>query len=162
MKKERLQFDFEVYDSIKELTVEDQLLLNKAIEATGIAYAPYSFFKVGAAARMKNGEYVLGANQENASFPAGLCAERVALASASTLYPGIPIDTLAISYIPATGSGNRPISPCGICRQSLQEFSFRTGSPIRLILGGARGEIYILPDAAALLPLAFTSEELRS
>ena len=162
MKKERLQFDYEVYDSIKELNLEDALLLKRAMEAIGTAYAPYSLFKVGAAAKMKNGQYVIGSNQENASFPAGLCAERVTMASASALYPGIAIDTLAISYLSAAGSGAQPISPCGICRQSLQEFTFRTGYPIRLILGGMEGEIYILPDAEALLPLAFTSQELKS
>ena len=91
---------------------------------------------------MTNGQIVTGANQENASFPAGLCAERVLLAAASSLYPGMPIDTLAVSYDNEQGPSDRPISPCGICRQSLQEFEQSTGRPVRLIMGGQDGKIY--------------------
>lgn len=161
MQKKEYGFSYEVYDSIEELTGGDAQLLNEAQAATQKAYAPYSHFRVGAAAKLANGQLVTGANQENASFPAGLCAEGVLLATASTLHPGTPIDTLAISYHNETGPSDRPISPCGICRQSLQEFEQRTGRPVRIILGGREGKIYIIPRSGLLLPFAFTSDELK-
>lgn len=161
MKKDEYSFSFEVYDSIEELPEEDAWLLNEAREVTQHAYAPYSHFHVGAVAKLSNGEIVAGSNQENASFPVGLCAERVLLASASSLYPKVPIESMAISYQAANGDSDHPISPCGICRQSLQEFEMRVKHPIRLILGGMEGKIYVIPKASSLLPLAFTSEELK-
>jgi len=161
MKNEKHQFSYEVYDSVEELDRGDASLLNKAKAATKDAYAPYSHFRVGAAASLQNGQIVTGTNQENASFPAGICAERTLLSTASSLYPGISIDTLAISYDNANGPSDRPISPCGICRQSLQEFEQRTGRPVRLILGGREGKIYIIPQAGLLLPFAFTGDELK-
>src|SRR6266852_5256373 len=131
MQKKEYTFSFEVYDSDQELSSTDASLLKEARLATQKAYAPYSHFRVGAAARLLNGEIVSGANQENAAFPAGLCAEGVLLATASSLYPGIGIDTLAVSYVNDRGTSDRPISPCGICRQSLQEFEQRTAHPVR-------------------------------
>jgi cytidine deaminase len=161
MKKDEFKFSFDVYDSIEELTEEDAWLLNEAREVTEHAYAPYSHFQVGAVAKLTNGEIVAGSNQENASFPVGLCAERVLLASASSLYPGMAIESMAISYQTANGDSDHPISPCGICRQSLQEFESRVNHPIRLILGGMEGKVYVIPKASILLPLAFTSEQLK-
>lgn len=155
MKKESYQFDFDAYDRVEELSDDDASLFRLAQQATAIAYAPYSSFHVGAAARLRNGEMVTGGNQENASFPAGLCAEGVAMAVAAARFPGVPIDTMAISYRSEKGPSDHPVAPCGICRQSLQEFRQRTGVPIRLIMGGASGRIIIVPDASALLPFAF-------
>ena len=161
MKKELFQFQFEVYHSIDDLSQEDASLLKKARATTSEAYAPYSNFRVGAIAKLINGKTITGANHENASFPVGLCAERVVLASAFSQYPGVPIDTIAISYQPSNGRGDHPIAPCGICRQSLQELEEKTGNPIRLILGGMQGSIYIIPKAGMLLPLAFTQQEFK-
>ncbi|OQP56973.1 cytidine deaminase [Niastella vici] len=161
MKKDEYSFSFEVYDSINELSEQDAWLLNEAREVTELAYAPYSHFHVGAVAKLANGEIVAGSNQENASFPVGLCAERVLLASASSLYPKVPIESLAISYQAGNGDSDHPISPCGICRQSLQEYEMRVKHPIRLILGGMEGKVYVIPSASSLLPLAFTSDELK-
>jgi cytidine deaminase len=127
MQRNEFTFSFEVYDNAEELATEDALLLNRAKTVTQHAYAPYSHFRVGAAARLQNGEIITGTNQENASFPAGICAERTLLSAASALYPGMPINTLAISYDNEHGPSDKPISPCGICRQSLQEFEQRTG-----------------------------------
>ena len=160
MKKDRRCFSFDVYESWIDLPAEEAGLLNKAREAVHTAYAPYSGFKVGAAALLANGAIIMGANQENASFPAGLCAERTVLAMAGAAYPDMAIVKLAISYQPSSGPSDRPIAPCGICRQSLQEFSQRTDSPILLILAGMEGKAYIVPDAADLLPLAFTQDAL--
>lgn len=161
MKENKFEFSYKVYDSIDELPEEQQWLLNEAREVTEQAYAPYSHFQVGAIAKLSNGEIVAGTNQENASFPVGLCAERVLLASISSLFPKIPIETIAISYKSDTQVSDHPISPCGICRQSLQEFESRVGKPVQLILGGISGPVYVIEGASKLLPLAFTSDELK-
>ena len=160
MKESKFEFNYKVYENIAELPEEQQWLLNEAREVTSNAYAPYSKFQVGAVARMANGEIIAGSNQENASFPVGLCAERVLLASISSLFPRIPIDTIAISYKSENHKSDHPISPCGICRQSLQEFEGRVKHPVQLILGGMEGPVYVIDSASRLLPLAFTSEEL--
>ena len=161
MKESKFEFNYKVYENISELPEEQQWLLNEAREVTSNAYAPYSKFQVGAVAKMANGEIVAGSNQENASFPVGLCAERVLLASISSLFPKVPIDTIAISYKSEHQKSDHPISPCGICRQSLQEFEGRVNHPVQLILGGMEGPVYVIDSASRLLPLAFTSEELR-
>jgi cytidine deaminase len=161
MKKSTEQFQYEVYDSIQELKQEDAWLLNEAREVAQQAYAPYSRFQVGAVATLANGEIVAGANQENASYPLGLCAERVLLASASSLYPQVPIVSIAISYANHNGESDHPVSPCGICRQSLLEFEKKMNQPIRLILGGLEGRVFIIPKAGLLLPLSFTSDDMK-
>jgi cytidine deaminase len=161
MKENKYEFNYRVYDSIEELPEQQQWLLNEAREVTAQAYAPYSKFQVGAVAKMANGEIVAGSNQENASFPVGLCAERVLLASISSLFPKVPIESIAISYKSEHQKSDHPISPCGICRQSLQEFESRVSHPVQLILGGMSGPVYVIDSASRLLPLAFTSEELR-
>lgn len=160
MQHKEYRFTYEEYTSDAELETADQHLLDKAREVTSHAYAPYSHFRVGAAARLNNGQIVTGTNQENASFPVGICAERVLLSAASSLYPDIPIRAIAISYFNEQGPAKQPVSPCGICRQSLQEFETRTGQPIRLILGGQTGPVYVIPQSASLLPIAFVADDL--
>jgi cytidine deaminase len=161
MQETKFEFNYKVYKGIEELPEEQQWLLNEAREVTSQAYAPYSNFQVGAVAKLVNGEIVTGSNQENASFPVGLCAERVLLASISSLFPKVPIESIAISYKSEHQKSDHPISPCGICRQSLQEFETRVNKPVQLILGGMSGPVYVIDSASRLLPLAFTSEELR-
>src|SRR5687767_2448844 len=124
------------YDSIEELNEDDAWLLSEARAATQFAYAPYSNFNVGAVARLTNGEMVTGTNQENASYPAGICAERVLLSSVASQYPSVAVETIAISYNNMKGKSDTPVSPCGICRQSLAEYQQRTQKPIRIILSG--------------------------
>ena len=160
MKKNEYKFSYEVYDSIDGLDAEDAFLLQEARKMTQRAWAPYSRFRVGAVARLANGQLVIGANQENASYPAGICAESVLLTSAGVSYPGEAIKTLAVSYEGDGIASDHPISPCGICRQRLQEFEQRTQHPVRLILAGKTGKIYVIPTAGMLLPLAFNGNEL--
>lgn len=160
MTKEDFAFSFEVYGSIEELSESDYALLNEARRATKQAYAPYSHFRVGAVAQLENDEIITGRNQENASFPVGLCAERVTLATAASLYPEVPIKTMAISYNNENGDSNHPISPCGICRQSLLEYEIKSKHPIRIIMGGLQGKVYVVEKAEMLLPLSFTAKEL--
>ena len=160
MKENRIEISYKVFDDINELTKEDAWLLNEAREVTKQAYAPYSNFYVGASAKLVNGEIVAGTNQENASYPVGICAERVLLGNAATLYPGVSIDTMAISYESKQVKSDHPISPCGMCRQALLEYESRTENPIRLILAGQEGKIYIVETVSFLLPFAFTGKEL--
>lgn len=161
MNHQQYKLNYEVYADAGQLTEADAVLLKRAREATHLAYAPYSQFNVGAIARLVNGATVMGTNQENASFPVGICAERVLLSAAATLHPGIAIESIAISYDNTKGESNHPISPCGICRQSLLEYETRVKQPIRLILGGLEGKVYVIPHAGSLLPLSFTSEDMR-
>jgi cytidine deaminase len=161
--KQEHSFDFEVYNDINELNNEDAALLEEARKTTQKAYAPYSSFLVGAAALFNNGQKVYGTNQENASYPVGICAERVLLASASMLQTDEPIKTIAISYnnLSRTGGSDRPISPCGMCRQSLAEYEERTKQPMRLILSGMEGKVMVIDSAAQLLPFSFGSESMK-
>src|SRR5687767_6770506 len=110
MKKEKIELNYLAYHDIRELNQLDEWLLSEAREITKQAYAPYSNFNVGAVAKLANGEVVSGTNQENASFSAGLCAERVLLATASTLYPKVPIEAMAISYFNNKGSSDQPVT----------------------------------------------------
>lgn len=160
MEKKEISITYEVYENADALNADDAKLLELARIETKNAYAPYSNFLVGAAAKLKNGKFVSGTNQENASYPAGICAERVLLSAASSLYPGVAIDTLAISYQGLGKKSDHPVAPCGICRQSLVEFEQRFLSPVRLILGGMEGEIFIFSQAKDLLPLEFSGENL--
>lgn len=157
---EEFKFNIRSYDSIDELNEEDSQLLTEARNVTKYAYAPYSKFRVGAFARLINGQTLSGTNQENASYPAGICAERTLLSTASSLFPGIGIKTIAISYDNTRGRSNKPISPCGICRQSLIEFQERTNTIIRLILSGLEGKVLVIENAANLLPLVFGANDI--
>ena len=161
MKQEKLEFTYSVFDNINELNDTDEWLLSEAREMTKQAYAPYSNFHVGAVAKLANGEVVHGTNQENASFPAGTCAERVLLGTAATMYPGVPIEMMAISYEGKNGKNNEPLSPCGVCRQYLHEYEQRVKQPIRVIFGGMSGPVIILNKASDLLPMAFTGKALK-
>lgn len=161
MVKKDFHFAVEVYNSAEELTPVDASLLSAARSVTTQAYAPYSNFLVGAVGILANGKTIIGTNQENASYPVGICAERVLLSSAASQYPGIPIQTIAISYHNLKGESGRPVSPCGICRQSLSEYQQRMQQPIRLILSGLTGEVYIVERADHLLPLSFSNEDFQ-
>jgi cytidine deaminase len=161
MQENKFEFSYAVYNDISELNEKDAWLLNEARTITEQAYAPYSNFHVGAVAMLANGEVVAGTNQENASYPVGICAERVLLGSAATAYPGVAIETLAISYNSDNIKSDHPISPCGMCRQALLEYEKRVNNPIRLILAGMEGKIQVIKTASLLLPFAFTSDELK-
>ena len=161
MKEQHAGFNFLEYDSINELNDADKLLLEEAARTTAHAYAPYSNFHVGAAAKLSNGEIVRGTNQENASYPAGLCAERVLLSTAASLFPNTAVETIAISCKNQKGENNHPVAPCGICRQSLIEHEARFNNSIRLILGGTEGKVYVISSVKLLLPLSFTGDDLK-
>lgn len=161
MIKETYQFGYSVYESSEELSSDDKELLDKARTITTKAYAPYSNFQVGAVALLKNQEIVSGTNQENASYPVGICAERTLLSSAAMLYTDVPIETMAIAYHNLNGKSDKPVSPCGMCRQALHEFGKRTKHPIRLILSGMKGKVFVIEQSDNLLPLSFNGDDLK-
>jgi cytidine deaminase len=161
MQKEEVRFGFEVYESSNDLMPADQELIEVARKTTEKAYAPYSNFLVAAIAKLKNGETISGTNQENASYPVGICAERVLLSSAAMLHTNVPIETMAIAYHNLNGKSNHPISPCGMCRQYISEYENRMKQPIRLILSGMNGKVIIVEKASQLLPLSFGGEDLK-
>lgn len=159
MNERTLSISYWEFASIGELQPNDILLLEKAREVSLKAWSPYSGFKVGAALQLTNGIVVTGNNQENAAYPSGLCAERVALFSANALYPDQPVTTLAISASNAKGLVSQPIKPCGACCQSLIESETRFKHPIRVLLDG-REAILLIQGITSLLPFSFNSSVL--
>ncbi|MBI1288291.1 MAG: cytidine deaminase [Flavobacteriales bacterium] len=145
-----------------ELNAADAELLKLAEDASKNAYAPYSQFYVGAALRLESGTTVLGTNQENVAYPSGLCAERVAIFSASTNYPNERIETMAITVNTAKSAIVNPLSPCGNCRQVIMEYQHKQQSPIRLILASQSDKVWIFEDAASLLPFGFEADYLKN
>jgi cytidine deaminase len=143
------------------LSVENQKLLKSAQEASKLAYAPYSKFHVGAAAMLSNGEMVTASNKENASFPAGICAERNLLNYISDHYLGQKIIALAVSANPVEFELNEPVSPCGICRQVMCESERLQNQPYQILLGATSGTVLIFNSAASLLPFHFYLKELK-
>lgn len=137
-----------------ELSEEEKNLIEAACTATQRSYAPYSRFYVGAAIRLANDVVVTGTNQENAAYPSGLCAERTALFYANSEYPDQAVRAIAISARTDEGFTEKPITPCGACRQVLLETENRYGSHIRIYLYGTR-EILVIESAGSLLPLSF-------
>lgn len=139
-----------------ELTDGERSLVSQAIAATARSYAPYSKFRVGAAILLKNGVTLMGCNQENAAFPAGICAERSALFAAGVQYPDEPVEMIAIAARNEQGDLlQEPVTPCGLCRQVLIETETRFRHPVRILLYGQR-HVYILDGIRQLMPLSFT------
>lgn len=155
--KRKFSFEVLVYDGIQEVSSTDALLLNKAIAARENAYAPYSEFKVGAAVLLDNGEIVIGNNQENASYPSGLCAERVAIFYAGAKFPDVKIKAIAISAASAKHTVRTPAAPCGNCRQAISEYEFKQKEPIKLLLMGEVGQVMQCNSVEDILPLGFNS-----
>ncbi len=147
--------------SFEELPEAYQQLIERAKAQTAQAYAPYSQFQVGAAVLLDNGETIGGTNQENAAYPSGLCAERVAMFSANSQYPNVGVKAIAIAAYTNGSFLPMPIAPCGSCRQVLLETENRYGKSIDVILYGEK-EIYLLKKVANLLPVSFSKDSLFS
>lgn len=147
--------------TLDELSPEEQELVQRAKQATQGAYAKYSHFKVGAALRLQDGQIIMGANQENAAFPSGLCAERTAIFAAQANHPNQPVVQLAVTACNENGPLQQPVTPCGACRQVLIEVENRYGKPMEVLLCGEK-TIYRLPSAHSLMPLSFHDEQLHA
>jgi cytidine deaminase len=155
MKTVTESFDYKVYASMDELSLADKELMSKAIEQLDKAYAPYSNFHVGAAARLIDNDIFIGSNQENASYPLCMCGERVALYSAGATKPNVAVESLAITIKNQNMIIDKPVSPCGACRQVISEYEFRHKHAIRILLKSDSPEVYELKSVADILPLGF-------
>lgn len=160
MKKIEFSASAIIYKDISELSTDDKILMEKAIEIRKTAYAPYSKFSVGAALLLENNEIVLGNNQESAAYPSGMCAERVAIWKAGSSFPGIKIKKLAISAASLISKVDKPVGPCGACRQTLSEYEINQKQPFPVIFMGEVGEIVKTESLLSLLPFSFDSSYL--
>ncbi len=161
MKKKEFKIVVTEFSGAEELPEKDRQLLQEAAKSAEKSYAPYSEFHVGAAVLLENGEIILGSNQENAAYPAGLCAERVALFYANSKYPGVAVKALAISAHADHFIIDKPISPCGTCRQVIAETENRQQSKIRILMQGEIGPVNVTEGIENLLPLTFYEEKLK-
>ena len=160
MKEVKIETTLQVYDSISELPEEIQKLMSNAVDARNNAYSPYSKFDVGAAILLDNGEVVSGSNQENASYPSGLCAERTAIYYAGAKYPKAKMLKMALTASSQNQQTLQPIPPCGACRQAIAEYEVKQNIPIEIYFMGAKGKVVKSKSLANLLPLVFESSVL--
>lgn len=155
MKEVKIETVLKVYNSLGELPNDIQQLMEFAINARENAYAPYSKFKVGAAILLDNNEVVIGSNQENASYPSGLCAERTAIYYAGAKHPNAKILKMALTASSQNQVTDSPIPPCGACRQAISEYEIKQDQPIEIYFMGATGKVVKSNSLANLLPLGF-------
>lgn len=160
MKELLLTSQITVFDTFQELPITIQNLMFKAIEVRKKAYAPYSKFRVGAAVLLDNGEIVVGSNQENAAYPSGLCAERVAVFQAGSVYPEAAILKIALTAASDYSPTTTPVPPCGSCRQVIAEYEVKQNVPIEIYFMGESGMVYKSASLKNLLPFMFEKELL--
>jgi len=161
MKQISHTLSFEVYDSVEELSKEEQILVEASRQASMKSYAPYSEFQVGAAVLLDDGTVVTGSNQENIAYPSGLCAERVALFHAQSQYPERSIKSIVISAHSTSFNYKDPVTPCGACRQVMAEYEERHKTKMRVIMTSTDGKVLAVNELEALLPFGFKAEALK-
>lgn len=157
----QLSVSYTEYDRSEELNEADRLLLDEAWKACEKAYAPYSKFHVGAALQLQNQAIFTGNNQENAAYPSGLCAERVAMFSASAAQPDSAIHTIAVVAKTDAFNLSEPVTPCGSCRQVMSEYEMLSGKPIRVIMQGNSEKVWVVEGVSNLLPMMFHGTGLK-
>ena len=160
IKKEKFVCPYTLYSNLEELELQDAELMRRAHEAARNAYAPYSKFHVGAAVRLANGEMVMGNNIENAAYPSGLCAERVAMFGAMAKYPGVAIEALAVTAHSPGKQIEDPVAPCGACRQVMAEVEQVSKRPLRVLCQGETGPIMLFEGIESLMPFIFLDKFL--
>lgn len=148
--KQQIQIHYDHFDGLELLPSDDRALVEAALEATSQAFAPYSNFRVGAAARLSSGRVLWAANVESEVFPSGMCAERSLLYSCASNHARESIESLAIISDPSRGE----CYPCGACRQALLDAERRQAAPIRIIMAGGGGAT-VVDSAESLLPFTF-------
>ena len=151
MKEVKIETTLQVYDSISNLPEDVQQLMNSAIEARKHAYSPYSKFDVGAAILLDNGKVISGSNQENASYPSGLCAERTAIYYAGATYPKAKMLKMALTASSQNQQTLKPIPPCGACRQAIAEYEIKQDNPIEIYFMGVKGKVVKSKSLATFL-----------
>ncbi|MDD2635361.1 MAG: cytidine deaminase [Bacteroidales bacterium] len=145
------------YSDLNEIDIK---LVSKALESAKNAYAPYSHFRVGASVLLEDGIIVAGNNQENAAYPSGLCAERVALFYANANYPNTTVNSIVVVVIDQDDNiVPQTISPCGSCRQVIAETEMRYKKNIRILLA-SKNHILEFKSILDLLPLSFNQKDL--
>ena len=160
MQKNSLLLEWEYYADKNALVFAEQQALAMAKKHLQYSHSPYSNFKVGAGIQLVNGLFIGGSNQENASYPLCLCAERVALAAAAAVHPNILIQAMAVTVKHPNKIIDKPAMPCGACRQVLCEVEQKQQQAIRIITQGEQGGIYVFKSALAILPMAFDASYL--
>ena len=160
MKEVTIETKLKVYDAISDCPEPIQKLMASSVVARDKAYAPYSKFYVGAAIMLDNGEVITGNNQENASYPSGLCAERTAIYYAGATYPNAKIESMALTASSQNKLTEKPIPPCGACRQAIAEYEIKQEQPIEIYFMGAQGKVVKSESLANLLPLIFDNSVL--
>ena len=160
MRKVTISAELEIFETVGELPTDVQELMEKAVEARENSYSPYSKFRVGAAIKLENGEVVTGSNQENASYPAGLCAERTAIFYAGAKYPNEKILKMALSARSLNHVVETPTPPCGSCRQAIAEYEVRQDQAIEIYFMGEKGKVVKAGSISDLLPLIFDNSYL--
>lgn len=160
MKEVKIETTLKVYNDLSELPQEVQDLMNTAFDARNNAYAPYSKFNVGAAILLDNDKVVIGNNQENASYPSGLCAERTAIYYAGAKYPNAKILKMVLTAASQKQVTDKPIPPCGACRQAIAEYEIKQDQPIEIYFMGEKGKVVKSDSLANLLPLLFDNSVL--
>jgi len=162
MKEINYKITAKLYTSVEELDNETQMLIEKAKLASTMAYAPYSHFKVGAAVLLEDGTIITGNNQENAAYPSGLCAERVAVFATYAQHPNAVIKAIAITAQSDDFQVDTPVTPCGACRQVLAEYETKSGKDIQLIFTGKNAGVLIVNSVKMLLPFVFDGSNLKA
>lgn len=160
MEKIEINTTATIFSTISELSSEDCMLMEKAVEARKKAYAPYSKFNVGCALLLENGKIILGNNQENAAYPSGMCAERVAIWKAGSEFPNMTVKKIAITAASSQTKVDKPVGPCGACRQTLSEYEINQKTPIEILFMGEVGKIIKTESLLSLLPFSFDSSYL--
>ncbi|QJD97460.1 cytidine deaminase [Mucilaginibacter robiniae] len=160
MTNHEIKIAFQEYYSLEELSTADKSLCLEAVNALNNSHSPYSRFKVGAALRLQSGKIIYGSNQENAAYPSGLCAERVALFHWSANYPDDLVESIAITAHTNEFEISKPITPCGSCLQVMAEFEKKQGRPIQIILYCQNGAIWVAQGIESFLPFMFFEERL--
>ncbi|MGB1039334.1 MAG: cytidine deaminase [Flavobacteriales bacterium] len=161
VKKLKHSVEIAVYENVNDLSENDRELIERAKKVSKTAYAPYSQFYVGAAIRLSSNEIIEGSNQENMAYPSGMCAERVAIYYANSYHADSEIKTIAVTAFARDFDVSHPVSPCGACRQSMAEYELKQKKPIRLIMTGESGQIYIAESIETMLPFMFNEVELK-
>lgn len=161
MKIREINIQIEEYNDASLLNESERALLKHAQDAIKGSYAPYSEFHVGAAILLENGEIIKGSNQENAAYPSGLCAERVAIFHAKSKYPELKVKAIAITASSDNFITKSPITPCGACRQVIAETESRQHEKVRIIMKGQEGIVQVVNGIENLLPLMFKEDQLK-
>jgi len=160
LEKRSWQTDYYLAANTAELKASDADLLEAAKVAMKGSHAPYSRFHVGAALLLSSGKIIHGSNQENASYPLGLCAERTAISAKASLAPHESIVAIGITVSSELKLVDKPAAPCGICRQVLLESEAMQDHPIRILLQGENGPILLFDSIQNLMPFHFGADDL--